>query len=59
MPGMEMNEPARFMSYDISELVKGLDMSSSSDGVSFTIAPSGQPAAGSEPVIGSITIEKV
>jgi tyrosinase len=59
MPGMEMNEPTRFVSYDISNLVKGLDMSASSAGVSITIAPRGEPAAGSAPVIGSITIEKV
>ncbi|HWH61043.1 MAG TPA: tyrosinase family protein [Terriglobales bacterium] len=59
MPGMGMNEPARFVSYDISDLVKGLDMSAWSAGVSLTIAPSGEPAAGSEPVIGSIAIQKV
>jgi tyrosinase len=57
MPGMEMNDPSRFVSYDISELMKGLDMSVSSAGVSLTIVPSGEPAGASEPVIGSITIE--
>lgn len=58
MPGMEMNEPTRFVSYDITELAKRLG-SSASGGVSLTIIPSGEPAAGSEPVIGSITIQKV
>jgi hypothetical protein len=59
MPGMEMNEPARFVSYDISELVKALDIFASSAGVFLTIIPSGEPAAGSEPVIGSVAIQKV
>jgi tyrosinase len=59
MPGMEMNEPTRFVSYDISELVRGFDMSVWSVGVPLTIIPSGEPAAGSEPVIGSISIQKV
>ena len=59
MPGMEMNEPNRFMSYDITELVRKLGTSASSGSVSLTIIPSGKPTAGSEPVIGSITIQKV
>jgi tyrosinase len=59
MPGMEMNEPNRFVSYDITELVKQLGTSASSGSVSLTIIPSGKPAAGSEPVIGSITIQNV
>ena len=59
MPGMEMDEPNRFVSYDITELVKTLGTSASSGRVSLTIIPSGEPAAESEPVIGSITIQKV
>ena len=59
MPGMEMNEPDRFVSYDITELVKKLGTSASSGSVSLAIIPSGKPTAGSEPVIGSITIQKV
>lgn len=59
MPGMEMNEPNRFVSYDITELVKRLGTSGSSGRVSLTIIPTGEPAAGSEPAIGSITIHKV
>ncbi|MGB8031360.1 MAG: tyrosinase family protein [Terracidiphilus sp.] len=59
MPGMEMNEPNRFVSYDITELVKKLGTSASSGSVSLTIIPSGKPTAGSEPVIGSITIQRV
>lgn len=59
MPGMEMNEPTRFVSYDITELMKRLGMSASSGDVSLTIIPSGEPAAGSAPVIGSITIQRV
>ncbi len=59
MPGMEMNEPTRFVSYDITELVNSLGLSGSSSGVSLTIIPSGEPAPGSEPVIGSINIQKV
>jgi len=58
MPGMEMNEPTRFVSYDITKLVKVLEMSASSVDVSLTIIPSGEPAAGSAPVIGSITIQR-
>jgi len=58
MPGMEMNEPTRFVSYDITELAKRLGRSSSGS-LSLTIIPSGEPAAGSEPVIGSIAIQKV
>ncbi len=58
MPGMEMNEPNRFVSYDITELVKRLGISASSGSVSLTIIPSGEPAAASEPLIGSITIQK-
>lgn len=59
MPGMEMNEPNRFVSYDITELVQRLGISGSSGSVSLTIIPSGEPAAGSDPVIGSITIQTV
>lgn len=59
MPGMEMDEPTRFVSYDITELVKRLGISASSASVSLTVISSGQPAAGSEPVIGSITIQAV
>ncbi|HEX5234719.1 MAG TPA: tyrosinase family protein [Silvibacterium sp.] len=59
MPGMEMNEPNRFVSYDITELANRLGTSAFGNGVSLTIIPSGEPAAGSEPVIGSITIERV
>jgi tyrosinase len=59
MPGMEMNEPNRFVSYDITELAKRLGTSASGGGISLTIIPSGEPAAGSKPVIGSIAIQKV
>ena len=59
MPGMVMNEPTRFVSYDITELAKRLGTSASGGGVSLTIIPSGEPAAGSGPVIGSIAIQKV
>jgi tyrosinase len=59
MPGMEMNEPNRFVSYDITELAKMLGTSVLGGGISLTVIPSGEPAAGSEPVIGSITIQKV
>lgn len=59
MPGMAMGEADRFVSYDISELVNRLGVSASDTGVSLTIVSSGDPAAGSEPVIGSITIEKI
>jgi tyrosinase len=59
MPGMEMNEPTRFVSYDITALVKRLGTSPSGGSVSLTIIPSGEPVAGSEPVIGSITIQVV
>jgi tyrosinase len=59
MPGMEMNEPTRFVSYDITELAKRLGISALGTGVSLTVIPSGEPAAGSEPVIGSIAIQKV
>ncbi len=59
MPGMEMNEPNRFVSYDITELMKRLGISASSGSVSLTIIPSREPAAGSEPLIGSITIQKI
>lgn len=59
MPGMEMNEPTRFVSYDITELVKKLGTPKPGGGVSLTIIPSGEPAAGSEPVVGSVTIQAV
>jgi tyrosinase len=59
MPGMEMNEPNRFVSYDITELVNKLGTSASSGSVSLAIIPSGKPTVGSEPIIGSITIQRV
>jgi tyrosinase len=58
MSDMEMNDPARFVSYDISRFVSALDMSASGVGVSLTIISSDEPAFGSEPVIGSITIHR-
>ena len=59
MPGMEMNEPTRFVSYDITGLVKKLGGSAASGAVDLTVAPAGEPAGGSEPVIGSISIQRV
>lgn len=59
MPGMEMDEPNRFVSYDITELVKKLGAPGSSGSVRLTIIPSREPTAGSEPMIGSMTIQKV
>jgi tyrosinase len=59
MPGMKMDEPNRFVSYDITELARELGTSASNGSVSLAIIPSGKPSAGSEPVIGSITVQKV
>ena len=59
MPGMRMDEPTRFVSFDISGLVKKLGASVASGAVNLTITSSGQPAEGSQPVIGSVSIVKV
>jgi tyrosinase len=59
MPGMEMDGPTRFVSYDITGLVKRLGASVVSGATTLTVTPSGEPAAGSEPVIGSISIQQV
>lgn len=59
MPGMEMDEPTRFVSYDISSLVKKLGSEAVSGAVNVTFASAGSPAAGSEPVVGSVSIVKV
>ena len=59
MPGMKMDEPTRFISYDISALVKKLGDAAASGAVNLTITSSDQPAEGSEPVIGSVSIVKV
>lgn len=58
MPGMRMDEPTHFVSYDITELVGRLGISPNGD-VLLAIIPSTEPAPGSEPMIGSITIQKV
>jgi tyrosinase len=59
MPGMRMDEPTRFVSYDISALVKKLGDAAVSGPINLTVSASGQPAEGSQPVIGSISIVKV
>jgi tyrosinase len=59
MPGMSMNAEDRFISYDISALVKRLGAASVNGPINLTVSSSQGAASGSEPVIGSVSIVQV
>jgi tyrosinase len=59
MPGMPMNSDDRFVSFDISSLVRRLGAASLSGPLNLTVSSVANAAEGSTPVIGSAAIVQI